>query len=66
MLDIHPGRPILTPRLRLRRCILVDHILSPVSRRLVCEEVLLQHIGQAGYAYAEKPNPAGSVDSPEE
>jgi hypothetical protein len=67
MLHIHPGWPILRPGLLLRRCVLLDHILGSLCRRrLVWEEVLLQHIGQAGYADAEEPHPAGGVDGAEE
>ena len=46
-------RPILGGRVR--------------SRRLSYEEILLQHIGQAGHADAEEPNPppASTADSSE-
>ena len=43
-----------------------SHPRSVSRRRLVCKEVLLQHIGQAGYSDAEEPDSAGSIDSPEE
>ena len=67
MLDIHPGWPILTPRRRFSRRVVRDHIFGPVrSRRRVCEEILLQHIGQASYPHAEEPDPASGVDCTEE
>ena len=67
MLDIHPGWPILTPRLRFSRRVVLDHVFGPVrNRRPICEEILLQHIGQASYPHTEEPDPAGGVDSLEE
>ena len=66
MLDIYPGWPIVTPRF-LFSCWVVDPVFAAVcSRRLVCEEVFLQHIGQAGHADTQEPNPSCSVDSAEE
>ena len=64
MLDIHPRWPILSPGLLFSRWLVVDHIFGPVRRRcLSCEEILLQHIGQASYSHAEQPDPSGGVDS---
>ena len=67
MLDIHPGRPILTPGLRFSRRVVLDRIFGPVRNCCpICEEILLQHIGQPSYSHTEEPDPAGGVDSIEE
>ena len=63
MLDIDSGRPTWADSLLLVLWMIRYHLFCcwTLDRAVGCEQVVLQHIGQAGDADAKQPDTAGGV-----
>lgn len=65
MLDIKSRWPGLADRLFCGRRMMFSHLFSWPFLRVLGEEILLQHIGQASNSDPKKPYPSGGIDCPE-